>query len=239
MKYAKKMQLVEINKDTMNQNDNLQCNDIQSDLNYASPRVLSTLDRSMSDILKRNDMSDGDKWLLYNQSLHRYLNFMKQIKQNEAPKEQIAQISKDQIASTPAKQSLDSFNLYQPFNLHQSISDMSGVARIRDSLESINQPNVREFFERMRENNMPQRLSSSLDSLDDVEMVPSDHQSKKKSTKNNTGKRKSRVTPYGFRQTRSKTAPKRRTETLLSGMKPCKVVVQRADLINWDTSTLR
>lgn len=46
------------------------------DESYLKPRVLSTLDRIMNEIL-RAQMSDSDKWKLYSQALRRYLNHTK------------------------------------------------------------------------------------------------------------------------------------------------------------------
>lgn len=208
----------------------MHCSTKPLDTNYAAPRVLSTLDELMNEILNRCDMSDSDKWKLYNQALQRYLIFVKhtnsrnQSKQSETPTEQNRTISEN-------NHRFDSFSLQHP------ISDISGVDAMRDSLDSIQQPNVRDFFERMRENDSNQRLSSSLSELndnDDLDMRPHSRPVKKA-----RAPRVKRNKPYGQHQTRSRTAPKRATDTILSGMKACKVLLRPDDILNWNTSSLR
>lgn len=72
MKYAKKMKLVDIDDDTT-RSSSLQ----PSDSEFMTPRILSTLDGSMNEILSRRDIDDSEKWILYNQTLQKFLNYMK------------------------------------------------------------------------------------------------------------------------------------------------------------------
>lgn len=75
MKYTKKMKLVEF-KDDIQQPHNP--NYTYNDTAYAQPKVLHNLDGTMSEILFNNELSDIDKCTLYNQTLQRYLHFVKQ-----------------------------------------------------------------------------------------------------------------------------------------------------------------
>lgn len=76
MKYAKKMKLVDID-DVTHSSSGPSNHSMPSDDNFITPRILSLLDNAMNDILNRSDVDDGEKWILYNQSLQRYLNHMK------------------------------------------------------------------------------------------------------------------------------------------------------------------
>lgn len=73
MKHTKKMVLVDLPNEV---NDN-RTNDLfpQSDFlpNYIAPKTGFNLDNELRQILMRDDISDHDKWQLYNQSFQRFL----------------------------------------------------------------------------------------------------------------------------------------------------------------------
>lgn len=140
MKYAKKMQLVELESDCQNV-QGLNSNSLPLDKIYAEPRV--SLDTLMNEILNKSEVCDNDKWVLYNQTLQRYLNFMKNLKNSTTCR------ADEQSLKSP----FDNNQLDNPsFSIHHPIGDLSGFEAIRDSLDSIQQPAVREFFEKIREN---------------------------------------------------------------------------------------
>lgn len=72
MKHAKKMMLVEIPKDNADFTKNLssQSSFLQD---FIIPKTAYNLDQELRQTLNRDDLSDHDKWLLYNQSLQRFL----------------------------------------------------------------------------------------------------------------------------------------------------------------------
>lgn len=75
MKYAKKMKLVECREEsTPTIPDKLEV----SDSFFIQPKIIQSLDKSMSEILFNKNMADNQKWALYNQTLHRYLHFTRQ-----------------------------------------------------------------------------------------------------------------------------------------------------------------
>lgn len=49
-----------------------------NDSTYTEPKVLHNLDNAMADILYNKNLTDNEKWALYNQILHRYLYFARQ-----------------------------------------------------------------------------------------------------------------------------------------------------------------
>lgn len=130
MKYAKKMRLVEIDNELNNEHSLNQSKILHSDEKYAEPRVLSALDNMMNNILKQKDMSDSDKWTLYNQVLQRYLALVKKK-------------DKDVIENK-----YDSNNEFETSRWSQNTGDMM---LFRDSIDTISAPSVRAFFEKARE----------------------------------------------------------------------------------------
>lgn len=146
MKYAKKMKLVDIDDNTTHQPNNLY-QTLQSDKNFVAPRTLSMLDGSMHDILNRRDLPDSEKWMLYNQTLQKFLNYMKSARSQHT----LHKPSSPSTHHTPvqSEQRNHSLNLFD-----DRISDhsLSGIFPLRDSIDLISQPNVRNFFQQMREN---------------------------------------------------------------------------------------
>lgn len=76
MKYGKKMMLVDIpNDDISTHTESLHF----SNSNYVDPvkylkvNTLYELGSELDDILKRIDLNDRERWLLYNQTLRRFL----------------------------------------------------------------------------------------------------------------------------------------------------------------------
>lgn len=143
MKYAKKMKLVDID-DVSSQPAVHHHQTLLTDDKFASTCTLSTLDNSMNEILNRSDIDDGEKWILYNQILQRFLSYMKKTRLPNVPN---TSTGKDQRNGTP-----------EQFNGHLSAHDISGIFQIKDSLDTISQPNVRNFFEKARQRDI-NRLS--------------------------------------------------------------------------------
>lgn len=223
MKYTKKMKLVDIDEIPLEQNN---IATTMSDSNYASPRVLSSLDNIMSGVLNRNDLDDTDKWILYNQSLHRYLNFIKnQNQQQSIAKNHNQQPNNNDFEYTPS--------LFKPAH---SQFEISGVETLRDSLDSISQPIVREFFEKVRNNgcgeSSPNRSlnSSAMDIAEDCDLDIAQlrgnrrNQAKPPKKKRNTGSygRNQRQSPV---RTRGKA--KRQNESVFKPARAVKVLIPR------------
>lgn len=152
MKYAKKMKLVEIGDVAEAYTDR----DLPSDENLTAPRILSMLDISMNTILNRNDISDGEKWALYNQALQKYLYHMKKTyAQNSSTKQSLHSNSIDVLNSDqqlPDTSDTFSNRVHTPevFSKRISEHDISGIFPINPSIENITQPSVREFFRQAR-----------------------------------------------------------------------------------------
>lgn len=91
---------------------------IHSDIKYAEPKILHSLDSIMGQILNKKDLSDNEKWNLYNQTLQRYLHFA---------------------------------NKSDKMNSQGNINLEAEHQFPRDSLDTITQPTVREFFKSARE----------------------------------------------------------------------------------------
>lgn len=157
MKYAKKMRLVDIDDDIAQPVYQPQ----PSDDNFTAPRILSTLDKSMHDILNRHDIDDGEKWALYNQILQRYLNHLKKTRQPVI------------AVDTNPQYEANGQRIHTPEAFNGNISNnISGIFPIGDSLEGISQPNVRNFFECARRSDVNQPQHSSA-----VSPISSAHQS--------------------------------------------------------------
>lgn len=218
------MKLVEIDDNNLSPTGNIGV--ILDDNSYSNPRVMSTLDNAMNEIL-RAPMSDGDKWKLYSQALQRYLNHSKNISRKN-DRNSSCPINNDGNKGVPAEES--AFNLSIGHIPHQF--DMSGVDFIRDSLDSISQPSVRSFFERARENNISTSplQPSPIVEVDEQPPLPKRRPPKKPAIR--------RVQPY--RSNAGAATKKRRAEMSLSAdlsqIRPCKVAIQR---LNWTPTTAR
>lgn len=140
MKYAKKMKLVDIDDTSQ---PCTQQSKLPTDDDFMAPRIFSTLDSFMNGILNRRDINDGEKWILYNQALQKYLSHMKSLRtKNSSAQLPTNHIQSDQNYSnvTPS-----------PFNKNISDADITGIFPIRDSIDTISNPAVRSFFEQMRD----------------------------------------------------------------------------------------
>lgn len=136
MKYTKKMKLVDIDDGVTQQSIEPSYQTLPSDYNFTAPRMLSTLDNSMNEILNRRDMDDNEKWILNNQTLQKFLNYMKK---SRPPMDQ-------HTSQEQQNNSIDSFDG------RISYHNITGILPFRDSLESIAHPGVRDFFKQIREN---------------------------------------------------------------------------------------
>lgn len=221
MKYAKKMKLVEIDDASLSPSCANNIMRIDDD-SYSKPSVMSTLDNTMNEIL-RLPISDVDKWKLYSQALQRYLNHSKFISGNYSHP-----VNNNESKNKAQSVAENSFNF--PFdNISiQNQFDMSGLEPIRDSIDSISQPSVRNFFEKARESNSQSNTSPRLP-IAEVAVQPPQRKKKKPSRPNNIR----RVLPY-------RKGRKRQAETSLSAdmshIRPCKVIVQR---LQWSPTTAR
>lgn len=215
MKYAKKMKLVEI--DDSNISSNVINNSRIADEDYSKPFVLSTLDNVMNEILKA-PMSDFDKWQLYSQTLQRYLNRVKVTSRKTEPNFTYPENNEER------KREKDPFN----FSLHPLDSikntlgstsrldpfEISGVEPIRDSLDSISQPAVRNFFENARKSNVSPLATPSHNIQEEV----SPSQQKRKKTKT-IPRRRGRKRPA-------------ENSLSISHIRPCKVLLKRWEPTN-------
>lgn len=248
------MKLVEIDDNTTST-----CNNTRTDdENYTKPFVLSTLDNIMNEIL-RTPISDSDKWRLYSQALHKYLNHVK-ITTRNVPHEQTyldKEISQKQSypSSYPDSNWSENNSVNESFNFSLPAQlEMSGVEPIRDSLDSISQPGVRRFFENIRVSNsnnhqsnrspiLPienrQSMSSSTQSSH-ILSTDEDIRQIERRVKKTGINRRSR--PYETR-TNAVRAKKRRAENSLSAelsrMRPCKVTLTRSRYNNWEPTNAR
>ena len=141
MKYAKKMKLVDIDDAAQHC---AQQPKLQTDADFLAPRIFSTLDNFMNAILKRRDINDGEKWLLYNQALQKYLNHMKSVRSK------ISSSTQRQSNISPDEQSHADLTP-SPFNKNISDADITGIYPLRDSIDNITNAGVRSFFEHIRE----------------------------------------------------------------------------------------
>lgn len=221
MKYAKKMKLIEV--DDINIEPHGNSNHID-DENYSKPRVLSPLDNVMNEILHTSFISDAEKWRVYSQALQRYLNHVK-ITSKKINYSTPYPDTNNKNISIPALDDTEKFNFTIPD------VDMSGLYPIRDSLDSISQPIVRNFFQAARNVGTNYRQSAS-----EGESIGSQSTNRKINQKKKSYKRISNQ-----RETRSKTvAAKRRAENNLSSeishIRPCKVVLSN---IRWKPTSAR
>lgn len=189
----------------------------------------------MNEILKTPSISDFDKWQLYSQALQRYLNQVKFTSQkfdhNSSPPQ------KDNNCISTVEESFRN-PCNNSFNFSPHSMDISGVYPIRDSLNSISQPVVRNFFEKARESNGHILPTASLPLPSDGAALPQVYKKKFIPKKfrlnvNNVTSRKP--------QSRSRIfAKKRRAETTLSSdmsqVRPCKVSLNE---FNWDPTNAR
>lgn len=80
MKHAKKMQLIEYHEPRDSQRTINIYNRPVRDEDYPAPAVLKNLDGEMGSILNDTEIDDGQKWMLYQQALGRYLGFIKRMR---------------------------------------------------------------------------------------------------------------------------------------------------------------
>lgn len=229
------MQLVEL--DNINQPiNNYQHNSIPiNDETYSKPYVLSALDQLMDGILRKSGISDGDKWQLYNQSLQKYLNFVKL--QSKKPQNL-------QNLQNPSESYRNLSKVDSAFCVPNDLSfNISGIEPLRDSLDSISVPIVRNFFEKIRENDgnfNNNYMMSSSSSLSKNEEIAQSQASTSESPKNKKSNRKRSLTYHDFSpvktrsKARSKATTKRHADSALSGIRPCKVILHN---IAWDPTT--
>lgn len=130
------MKLVDIDDDVVQPSIKPSYQSHVTDFNFTSPRMLSLLDNSMNEILNRRDMDDGEKWTVYNQTLQRFLNYMKKSRTQNTP-HTVQEHQQDPPIDV--------------FDGHISDHNITGIQPLRDSLEYISQPNVRDFFQQLRE----------------------------------------------------------------------------------------
>lgn len=135
---------------------------LPSDEKFTASRTLSMLDNSMNAILNRSDINDGEKWALYNQTLQRYLNHMRKTQKSNTQQfpRNIQFNDEDQSNHTP-----------EAFNNCISDHDITGIFPIRDSIETITQPNVRQFFHQARQSDANQLSPIQHMSLDNNSMI--------------------------------------------------------------------
>lgn len=122
MKYTKKMKLVEF-KDGAQQ-PQIPNYIYNNDTTYAQPKVLLNLDKSMSDILFSQNLSDNDKCSLYNQTLQRYLHFVKQNNGSNSKNQNVdlvpePEIFNSKVLSSPVRSFFESArnsNAHDQFN---------------------------------------------------------------------------------------------------------------------------
>lgn len=145
MKYAKKMKLVDIDEATSHQSHDSH-HTLQSDTNFVAPRTLSLLDRAMNDILNRCDIPDNEKWMIYNQTLQKFLSYMR----NKRTQDTIQNSPSTRHKSIQSEQRNHTQNTFDRHISNFSLNDIFPVTDARDSIDLISPPIVREFFEQAR-----------------------------------------------------------------------------------------
>lgn len=209
MKYAKKMRLVEIGDDISQPPDEQPYLSQPSDDKFTAPRTLSMLDNSMNSILNRSDIDDGEKWKLYHQILQRYLNHMRTTqKSNMEQTPHNIQL----VSDSPGNHTPDAFN--------KELSDhnITGIFPIRDSIENIALPHVRQFFEQARQKDvnqlspvLPMTSDNSMISLDASPRTPSPQQQQqqlRRGTKRNAGNNVTAIHPNKIVATQPEVQPR-------------------------------
>lgn len=117
-----------------------------SDESFTSPRTLSILDDSMNAILNRCDINDSEKWALYHQTLQRYLYHIRNKQKSTTQQtDDIRPYADLQRKHTP-----------EQFDFRISDHNITGITPIKDSIEHIGPPQVRQFFENARQSNVNQ-----------------------------------------------------------------------------------
>lgn len=161
-------------------------------------------------------MSDGEKWTLYSQALQKYLNHTKiSTRKNDA---NILPVNNNESNRFPVE---ESFNFSLGNISGRPSLEMSGIMPLRDSLDSISQPAVRNFFEQARVAN-----ASVSEPENNVSMATARPPTRKRKATSR------RHQPYRTN--------KRRAESSLSAdmsrMRPCKVALNR---LNWEPTNAR
>lgn len=157
------MRLIDIDDTTPTQPATDLQHTVQSDANFVEPRTLSLLDGAMNDILNRYDIPDSEKWMLYNQTLQKFLNYMKKTR------------SQDALPNTyHTSPQHDQRNQYRSmFDGHISENSLSGINPIRDSIDLISPPAVRNFFQQAKENAAKSADNNSYQQLSPI-LAPQD-----------------------------------------------------------------
>lgn len=133
MKYCRKMKLVDCDENLPEINsESIQrviCTN--EDDFYKNPHILSNLDKEMEKIIHQSNISDYDKWLLYNETLRRYLYFIRQPELhkniNERNSEHNSQTKETEIpfflknVSTP-------FNVPNHFSFHEALDETPDIS---------------------------------------------------------------------------------------------------------------
>lgn len=231
MKYTKKMQLVELDSEKRIRDG--QFSTLPLDKNYAAPRVLSTLDGLMSEILNTSNTSDSDKWTLYNQTLQRYLNYAKHNINNLNQSQHNEPVQQPNANQETLNESFHHRNEDQDI-FREGLQDISGILPIRDSLDSITQPAVREFFEKARENIDLSSSSPSLMSFEEALEDSSRKNTQRGNRRNNSRPPNKRKIFCGLLHTPPRGRPKKTTvkRAADSGPKKSRNVVIK--LPRWD-----
>lgn len=139
------MKLIDIDESTPHQNS---YHTMQSDTNFVAPRTLSMLDGAMNDILNCSEIPDNEKWILYNQTLQKFLSYMKNKRTQDAI--QKSHFLPNQHTPIQSKQQNQTPATFDQRMLNHSLNDIFPLRDSRDSIDLISQPIVREFFENAR-----------------------------------------------------------------------------------------
>lgn len=220
------MKLVEIDE---NISSCIPKNERIDDEKYLKPCVLSALDSVMSEILNA-PISDVEKWGLYSQTLQKYLNRIKfSSKEINSNVSNSHSVNNDETIVNPFNLSLSSMDSLR----HASPLEMSGVVPIRDSLDSISQPIVRNSFESAR-NIDPSALTHQPLTIPEQIQPPinPDRPSNNRKTKKAKNPSTRRILPYRFVEPgRKKRVADTSLSMQMSQIIPCKVLLHR---MNWE-----
>lgn len=137
MKFAKKMQLVEINNESVGDTQQSQQLKKPSNTGYMEPKTLYDLDSEMHSIINSNS-PDNEKWVLYNQALLRYLHFAAKIRSGH-----------HEARATE--------------NMDQSFNNL--LNNTHDTLNDISLPSVRDFFIKAREQSTTDEHNQTMHSV--------------------------------------------------------------------------
>lgn len=121
MKHAKKMILVEA------PNEEREVLTIIKDYNdILKPNTIPDLDKDLKNILNRNDIDDREKWMLYNQSLQRYLFFLNE----ERKKNSVHKIFQTSFNKAPSIEAKKYFHRKEAPHMRTPISNSENLRNI-------------------------------------------------------------------------------------------------------------